>query len=447
MHKLFLAIIILIVGILIGVQQLYFLHVFDRICWLPQDQYAKTIHVVSMGTDSNHQLELIPTTRFANTYYCARFGAIPQMAPIPSNFPVPVSILGLSLPPIQPISGTYQSSISLGSAISAMVSAIQTKYDIPPESIHPIRPDNSSWGDVLYANDARHVYSVTEDLTGGHVAVTNVGMLLTSDPNTFDVLAGSLAKDDTYVYLNGVVQPGIDPKTFKKLNKDEEGLYGDSHSIYYFGDTGSGIFTLMSIHPSGFFIYDLVAQDPNHTYGTFQGYWSDGQALYYGTSTITVADARKFAVYSKDIVASSTALSIGERWMPLYYGSDGIHVFYKGRVVTGADPATFTTVSDGIYYQEYGKDKDHVYFEDTTIQGADPSTFKTLKEQPSEGCGPGAYAIDSRDVFYRNKIVEGADPVSFKPVIGQNEYGEDIHGFYEDAERIDKSTFVACQYG
>jgi hypothetical protein len=133
--------------------------------------------------------------------------------------------------------------------------------------------------------------------------------------------------------------------------------------------------------------------------------------------------------------------------MPLYYGSDGIHVFYKGRVVTGADPATFTTVSDGIYYQEYGKDKDHVYFEDTTIQGADPSTFKTLKEQPSEGCGPGAYAIDSRDVFYRNKIVEGADPVSFKPVIGQNEYGEDIHGFYEDAERIDKSTFVACQYG
>lgn len=92
MDKRFLISIILVLGILIGAQQLYFSHIFERICWLPQDQYAKTIHVVSLGSSGNsgNQINLVATTSFANIYYCARFGAILQ---VPSNFPAPVPSL------------------------------------------------------------------------------------------------------------------------------------------------------------------------------------------------------------------------------------------------------------------------------------------------------------------------------------------------------------------
>lgn len=76
MSKCFLIGSVLALGVLIGVQQLYFPHIFERICWLPQTQYEKTIHVVSMGSDSNNQINLVPTTSFANKYYCARFGAV-----------------------------------------------------------------------------------------------------------------------------------------------------------------------------------------------------------------------------------------------------------------------------------------------------------------------------------------------------------------------------------
>ena len=85
----------LALAILIGVQQLYLPHIFERICWLPQEQYANTIHVVSLGSDVGSQLNLVSTTSSANIYYCARFGAIPPMNPVPSNFP-------LIAPPVSP---------------------------------------------------------------------------------------------------------------------------------------------------------------------------------------------------------------------------------------------------------------------------------------------------------------------------------------------------------
>lgn len=323
----------------------------------------------------------------------------------------------------------------------AMMAAIQTTYSVDSQSFIALVPQNQNWGKTRYASDAHHVFAAAVDVNSNPARVTDVVELPAIDPVQFEVLAGSLAKDNKNVYLNGVVQPGIDGATFKKVTG--EGLYGDSHAIYYFGDTGSGVFKLMSTHPNGFILYDLIAQDPNNPNGTFEGYWSDGQTLYYGTTTVAGVNPARFTLYPEGIVASSS----GERWMPLYYGNDSSHIFYQGRAVVGADPTTFITVSDGAFYQEYGKDKNRVYFKDKIIQGADPSTFKPLKGQPREGCGPGAYAIDSQHVFYQDKIVEGADPVSFKPVVGENDYGEDMHGFYIGAQRVGKSTFVACQYG
>lgn len=87
MYNRFLIGAILVLGIFVGVWRFYFPHVFERICWHP-DEYAQSIHVVSMGSDSNNQINLVPTTSSANIYYCARFGALPQISPIPSSFPL-----------------------------------------------------------------------------------------------------------------------------------------------------------------------------------------------------------------------------------------------------------------------------------------------------------------------------------------------------------------------
>lgn len=82
---------IITLGVLTGVWQLYFPHVFERICWLPHVQYEKTIHVVAIGSDtnSNNKINLVSTTSSANIYYCARFGAAFPPDTIPNDFAVP----------------------------------------------------------------------------------------------------------------------------------------------------------------------------------------------------------------------------------------------------------------------------------------------------------------------------------------------------------------------
>ncbi|MHB8913875.1 MAG: hypothetical protein ACYC4I_02595 [Minisyncoccota bacterium] len=89
---------ILVLGIFVGVWRFYFPHAFERICWHP-DEYAQSIHVVSLGSDRGGKIEPVATTTAANIYYCARFGALPQITPIPSSFPAPISVPGLQLPP------------------------------------------------------------------------------------------------------------------------------------------------------------------------------------------------------------------------------------------------------------------------------------------------------------------------------------------------------------
>jgi hypothetical protein len=94
MNKYFLIGTILVLGILIGVQQLFFPHVFEPICWLSQDQYAQTIHIVSLGGESSDgQINLIATSSAANIYYCARFGAGYPVGPIPDQSPMSVPLL------------------------------------------------------------------------------------------------------------------------------------------------------------------------------------------------------------------------------------------------------------------------------------------------------------------------------------------------------------------
>lgn len=71
---------------------------------------------------------------------------------------------------------------------------------------------------------------------------------------------------------------------------------------------------------------------------------------------------------------------------PGEYARDGRSVFYMGRTLKGADPATFEMI-DG---KEYGRDARAVFFRDQRVIGAEASTFEVL-EFP--------YARDARHVF------------------------------------------------
>ncbi|MDX1267709.1 MAG: DKNYY domain-containing protein, partial [Oceanisphaera sp.] len=49
----------------------------------------------------------------------------------------------------------------------------------------------------------------------------------------------------------------------------------------------------------------------------------------------------------------------------------GNQVFYYGIAILGADPETFTVISD-----RFSKDANHVYWSEHRVTDADPSTFE-----------------------------------------------------------------------
>lgn len=91
------------------------------------------------------------------------------------------------------------------------------------------------------------------------------------------------------------------------------------------------------------------------------------------------------------------------------YAMDATQVFYKDKVILGANPNKFR-----IYDSEwlgwrvlgpYSRDDKNVYYEDRRIYEADTKSFTAFYE--------GKYASDDNAVYLDGVIVEGADPKTF----------------------------------
>jgi hypothetical protein len=103
------------------------------------------------------------------------------------------------------------------------------------------------------------------------------------------------------------------------------------------------------------------------------------------------------------------------------YSKDKKNVYYRAKVLEGADPETFELLEYGTEdYSSayYTKDKDHVFcskeiFKDASgeysdfTKVADVTTFQLLNEW---------YAKDKNHVYNSGEIIDGADPITFEVV-------------------------------
>jgi hypothetical protein len=90
--------------------------------------------------------------------------------------------------------------------------------------------------------------------------------------------------------------------------------------------------------------------------------------------------------------ATSIELVLPQRESAEYlrrYARDSRRVFYRGRPIEGADPATFEVVDP---YTGYARDDSYVFFEDQVIPGASPWGF---------GCSVTSRFIPTREMRLR----------------------------------------------
>ena len=146
-----------------------------------------------------------------------------------------------------------------------------------------------------------------------------------------------------------------------------------------------------------------------------------------------------------------------------WLGRDQEHVWFKSRLVKGADPASvevdrFPLFHDkhDYYYrgaavgvadlktfrtlkcdedEMWGVDSRYVYFDSLRIENSDPATLELISTFEAK---------DKRHVYYFGKILEGADPATYTPVGKYSCYTKDRTHVWHCGEIVkdaDPSTF------
>ena len=222
--------------------------------------------------------------------------------------------------------------------------------------------------------DSFHVYENVDD--------KGLSIIPNADPATFEYIIVDMdtivtyrwAKDKKHYFLWG--QPiNVDYSTFKILNsnfmQDSRGLYttfpGDSFQLL---DSSQGTVRLItpnyvlannslyySQRPTGL-RKSIVSSSENIKVLNDGVICIDSSGIFCGKKLQSVVDIKSFTGVGYDKF-SGTAFS-----------KDRFKVFYQNLWIKNADANTFTWLGD-----DYGKDLNHVYYKERIVEGANPKTF------------------------------------------------------------------------
>jgi len=216
-----------------------------------------------------------------------------------------------------------------------------------------------------------------------------------ADPDTFDVIDQSYAKDINNVYYDGKPVAGAKPSSVTLVTSELNGNTADSgylisdDKVFCYGKVIEGA------DPTSFsYLFGSYAMDKDYLY-----YYIDIKIPRKATPT-TLPNANDLyirhgeqVIYQGEVInneASSFKIINDE------YSKDATHVYYRGEIVEGMVSDGFTVISP--YYR---KDKNQAYFFSTPIPESDSDTFEVLND---------AISKDQRNLYYNGNIIENKKP-------------------------------------
>ena len=265
------------------------------------------------------------------------------------------------------------------------------------------------------------------------------------DSASFERLNKSFAKDINHVYYYNEILEDADPKTFRAL--DEE-YSADSQHVWYREKIIEGA------NPKTF-----VAPEKNNSLDISIDLAHDDHDYYWQNNSLHVADMDSFkridgswAVDRQNVYYIGLSAEIGKDIVPIgdyrsfralnhLYAADAKCVYYKNKIVEGADPKTFVVLKGG---NDYGQDKNRVYCEarGTTIRNLDAlkhrkmgnGLYETFHTDGKTVYNPELMAMpvgtdfstihrveryrdwyaDKNRVYYENRLLSEAKPQTFK---------------------------------
>ena len=308
------------------------------------------------------------------------------------------------------------------------------------------------------------------------------------DSSTFKRLNEAYATDINHVYYGNEILEGADPASFRILSED---YAADRHHVWY------NMYVIEGANPKPF-----VAPEKSNSF-TFP-LAHDDHDYYNGDNPLHVADMSIFKqkgecwaidnknVYYCGIEEFGKNVPIGDyhsfRALNDFYAVDAKKVYYKNKIVEGADPETFAPLKDD---PQYGQDKHRVYCQarGSSIRNLNKLKHKNMKNGLWEAFhtdgttvyNPDLMAMpsgtdfatihkveryrewyaDSKRVYYENRLLPGANPQTFKIFPSHYVSEEDVsdnnkdNNYSHDGNRVyfrdslmpgaDAATFI-CGY-
>jgi len=177
-----------------------------------------------------------------------------------------------------------------------------------------------------------------------------------ADPATFETVNSWLGHDSERVYFKDKIVPGADVAS---LEPQRYPLFRDKNDYYYEENA------MHVADVSSFKILKRFDRD----------FWAvDSRNAYFDTLRIDGVDLPSFKVMSFTVAR------------------DKNRVYFFGKVIPGADPATFQEIGHSAYY----RDKSHVWCGNELLEDADLATFQ-IDDYDRAHDKYGAFRMEKRD--------------------------------------------------
>ncbi len=323
---------------------------------------------------------------------------------------------------------------------------------------------------VGYKNDGNEVTWHTWNEGNGHNS-----RKVDADPETFEALDDNYGRDNTHVFYRGEIIDGADGQSFRVFEKD---YAADASNVYDSGKLVKGADpATLKVHSYG------LTEDKNDFYNNAKALNVRDKSSFEilkdnsGENTSWGKD-RYNAYYLNGTVipnidyATFHPIEVNKPMQSGCYAADKHRVFFMGKEVSGADPATFREVdfyvgqdkyraykreiptqikdytkltqlgrlmySDGMHIYDshfnvlpeadvatfehisgnWYKDASHVWWSNQLVKDANPKSFSPVTVTPSVGemSLDFNYGKDDKHVFYQDSIILGADAASFEKI-------------------------------
>ena len=244
-----------------------------------------------------------------------------------------------------------------------------------------------------------------------------------ADPDTFEVIDQSYAKDINTLYYDGKPVVGTSPNSVMPVMSELQKTSVNSGYLISDGKVLCSGEVIEGADLESFsYLLGHYAMDKHYIY-----HFIDDKIPRKAVPTVIINAGDEYIQHAEQILCHGKVISNQAHSFEIIndeYSKDSLHVFSRGEILDGVDAQSFVILCD--YYR---KDKNQAYYFNYPILKSDPATFKVLSDVISK---------DHNNLYYNEFLIQNKKPSE----ISQSDADNMENGWKWTALHLNETTVI-----